>query len=493
MTRSLRLSAILLFTAGVYGASDTCCDRLASALSRDKVFKPSNTNYAVENQKYWSSTAILSPGCVFVPESSADVFTAVKVFTKHNCQFAVRGGGHSTNPGWAGTNSGVLVSLSKLTTIEVSRDTQSVVVGAGNRWGDVYAKTGEHNVTVAGGRISKVGVSGFLLGGGLSFLMHKEGFAANNVLSYEIVLANGKVTTVTAQSNSDLFKALKGGTSNFGIVTSFTLHTFPVNYIYAGYLYYAPDQYDNLFPLMETYARQGPESDPKTHVISVFLCNPSQNVDMATFYTAYSDPVTAPPAAIKSFFDVPSVKNTVQVKTVKQATDELEVGFDDGLRYNMQDYSIRADAGLFKQIFDIWHSTTVGLNTIIPGWSSGIIYQPISNSMIRASEKKGGNVLGLEPAEDPLMVVTYQFTWKRPEDDKKAYAAINQLVTTSTKLAKSQNRLERYMYLNYAGSDQKVIESYGPAQVDYMRKVRAKYDPDRVFEKLSRGGFKIPS
>ncbi|CAE6428531.1 unnamed protein product, partial [Rhizoctonia solani] len=103
MTRSLRLSAILLFAAGVYGASDTCCDRLASALSRDKVFKPSNTNYAVENQKYWSSTAILSPGCVFVPESSADVSTAVKLFTKHNCQFAVRGGGHTTNPGWAGT------------------------------------------------------------------------------------------------------------------------------------------------------------------------------------------------------------------------------------------------------------------------------------------------------------------------------------------------------------------------------------------------------
>ncbi|CAE6477378.1 unnamed protein product [Rhizoctonia solani] len=478
MARSLRLSAILLFSAGVYGTSDsTCCDRLTSALSRDKVFKPSNINYAVENQKYWSSTAILSPGCVFVPESSTDVSTAVKVFTKHNCQFAVRGGGHTTNPGWAGTNSGVLVSLSKLTTIKVSQDTQSVVVGAGNRWGDVYAKTGEHNVTVAGGRISKVG----------------EGFAANNVLSYEMVLADGKVTTVTANSNSDLFKALKGGTGNFGIVTSFTLQTFPANYIYAGYLYYAPDQYNNLFPLMETYARQGPESDPKTHVISVFLCNPSQNVDMATFYTAYSDPVTAPPAAIKSFFDVPTVKNTVQVKTVKQATDELEVGFDDGLRYNMQDYSIRADAGLFKQLFDIWHSATIGMNETTPGWSSGILYQPISNSMIHASEKKGGNVLGLEPAEDPLMVVTYQFTWKRPEDDKKAYAAINQLVTTSTKLAKSQNRLERYMYLNYAGSDQKVIESYGPAQVDYMRKVRAKYDPDRVFEKLSRGGFKIPS
>ncbi|KDN44670.1 hypothetical protein RSAG8_05435, partial [Rhizoctonia solani AG-8 WAC10335] len=364
------LSTVLLFTAG----------RLTTALSGEKVFKPSNANYAVENQKYWSSTAVLSPACVFVPESSSDVSAAVNIFVKNNCEFAVRGGGHTTNPGWAGTNSGVLVSLSKLRAVEVSKDKQSVVIGAGNRWGDVYAKTGEHNVTVTGGRISPVGVSGFLLGGGLSFLMHKEGFAANNVLSYEIVLANGKVATVTANSNGDLFKALKGGTGNFGIVTSFKLQTYPVNYIYAGYLYYAPDQYSQLFPLMEAYARKGIDSDPKTHMISVFLCNPSLNVDMATFYTAYSDPVTAPPAAIKSFFDVPTTQSTVKVKTVNEATDELAEGFVDGLRYNMQDYSIRADAGLFKQIFDIWHSTTIGLNSTIPGWSSGIIYQPISNS-----------------------------------------------------------------------------------------------------------------
>ncbi|KAL5633855.1 hypothetical protein ACGC1H_005891 [Rhizoctonia solani] len=492
MTRSFLSAAVLLFTAGVY-ASDTCCDRLKSALSGDKVFKPSNTNYAVENQKYWSSTSILSPGCVFVPESSTDISTAIKLFTNHNCQFAVRGGGHTTNPGWAGTNSGVLVSLSRLTTVQVSQDAQSVVVGAGNRWGDVYAQTGKHNVTVAGGRISQVGVSGYLLGGGLSFLMHKEGFAANNVLSYEIVLASGKVTTVTEKSAGDLFKALKGGTSNFGIVTSFTLQTFPVNYIYAGNLQYAPDQYNKLFPLMETYARHGPESDPKTHMISVFVCNPSQNVDMATFYTAYSEPVTSPPAAIKAFFDVPTIRNTVQVKTVKQATDELGVGVKDGLRYHAQDYSIRANSELFKQIFDIWHSTTVGLNGTVFGWSSVIFYQPISNSMIRASEQKGGNVLGLEPADDPLMVVSYQFTWERPEDDERVYAAIDQLVTKSTETAKSQNRLERYMYLNYAASDQKVIESYGPAQVDYLRKVRAKYDPNRVFKKLVRGGFKIPS
>ncbi|CAE6510559.1 unnamed protein product [Rhizoctonia solani] len=236
-----RLSATLFFTAGVYGSSDTCRDRLSTVFSGNKIFKSTDTNYQVGNQKYWSSTAVLSPACVFIPESPADVSTAVNIFTDNNCQFAIRGGGHTTNPGWAGTNDGVLVSLSKLTTVEVSQDKQSVVIGAGNRWGDVYTKTGEQNITVTGGRISPVGVSGFLLGGGLSFLMHAEGFAANNVLSYEIVLANGKVTTLTAESNGDLFKALKGGTSNFGIVTSFELRTFPVNYTYAGYLYYAPE------------------------------------------------------------------------------------------------------------------------------------------------------------------------------------------------------------------------------------------------------------
>ncbi|KAH7337971.1 hypothetical protein B0J17DRAFT_717656 [Rhizoctonia solani] len=486
MTRSFvfaqRLYAVLLFTAGVYGTSNTCCDRLTTALSGDKVFTAYSLAYDAENQKYWSSTSILSPACVVVPESSSDVSTVVKTLVKNKCEFAVRGGGHTTNPGWAGTNSGVLISLSKLTTVEVSGDKQSVVVGAGNRWGDVYDKTGPHNVTVAGGRISKVGVSGFLLGGGLHFLMHKEGFAANNVLSYEIVLADGKVVTVTKDSSKDLFKALKGGTGNFGIVTSFKLQTFPVNHIYAGYLHYTPDKYDALFQLMEKYAREWVESDPKTHMIPVFVCKPSTGLDMATFYNAYSEPVTAPPAAVKPFFDLPNNGSTVAIKTVKEATDELSVGFDDGFRYDMEDYSIRADAGLFKQILECWNKLTKETASTIPGWS----HDP-------RKREKGGNVMGLKTAKDPLMVVSYTFTWERPEDDQKAYAAIKKLVTASKEIAKSQNRLADYMYLNYAGPEQKVIESYGSAQVDFLRKVKAKYDPNAVFEKLSPGGFKISS
>ncbi|CAE7117521.1 unnamed protein product [Rhizoctonia solani] len=464
------VSTVVLLAVEANGAPDICCDRLTAALSAKKVFKASSPNYTIENQKYWSATAVLTPACVVVPESSSDVSTTLKTLTKNNCKFGIRGGGHTANPGWAGTNSGVLISLSKLNKIQVSEDKASVVIGAGNRWGDVYAKTGEHNVTVTGGRVSTVGVSGFLLGGGLSFLMQKEGFAANS-----IVLANGTVATITAESAGDLFKALKGGSGNFGIATSFTLQTYPVNNVYAGSLAYSPDQYDTLFPIMETYARKGVEDDPKTHVISVFGYVPSQAIDIASFYLLYSDPVTAPPPAIKPFFDVPTLANTVKVKTVKEAADELGTGSVDGLRQDMRAFSIRANAGLYKELLDVWHSTAVSQNSTA------------------GCEEKGGNVLGLEPSSEPLVSINYQFSWTQSADDKKVYAAIDKLIATSMNIAKSQNRLAQYIYLNYASSNQKPLESYGPAQLDFLRKVKAKYDPHGVFEKLSRGGFKIPS
>ncbi|CAE6385828.1 unnamed protein product [Rhizoctonia solani] len=481
-----RLSTVALLTVGAYGASETCCKRLVTALSANKVLTPPTPAYGVENSKYWSSTSVLTPSCIFVPESSSDVSAALKILVKHNCEFGVRGGGHTANPGWAGTNSGVLISLSKFNDIKVSDDRKSVAIAAGNRWGDVYAKTEEYGVTVTGGRVSSVGVSGFLLGGGLSFLMHSEGFSANNVLSYEMVLANGTVSTVTAESARDLFKALKGGTGNFGIATSFTLRTFPIKDVYAGNLYYTPDKYDALFPIMEEFARDGIESDPKTHMISTFISAPSQSLQLAAFYSFYSEPVTAPPPAIKPFFDVPTTVNTVRVKTVKEAADELGTGND------LRAYSIRANAGLYKQLVDLCYSTTDELNSTT-GWGSAIIFQPISNSMIRASDRKGGNVLGLKPAADPLILVSYQFSWASPLDDKKVYATVDKLIAASIGIARSQGRLGRYIYLNYASTNQKPIESYGPDQVDFLRKVKAKYDPNGVFEKLSRGGFKIPS
>ncbi|QRV78647.1 FAD-binding domain protein [Ceratobasidium sp. AG-Ba] len=318
-----------LLATSVVDASPSC---LRAKTSSSKVLDPLSPFYLSEKLAYWSSTCVLTPKCIFTPTSALDVSTAIKVLVASNCEFAVRGGGHTPNPGWAGTSNGVLISLSKLDTIRFGEDTSSVHIGAGNRWGDVYAGTGKRGVTVAGGRISPVGVSGFLLGGGLSYLMHEKGFAANSVLSYEIVLANGTVATASSTSHPDLFKALKGGSGNFGIVTQFQLQTYPIHNVYAGNLYYTPQQYNSLFPAIEAYARTGVESAPKSHIISAWVNVPSRLLDMATFYAFYSDPVASPPPGIQPFFDIPTIQNTVKVKTVKEAADELTVGTINGLR-----------------------------------------------------------------------------------------------------------------------------------------------------------------
>lgn len=124
--------------------------------------------------------------------------------------------------------------MSNLTALEVNEDENYVWVGPGHDWGQVFSYLSKFNLAAAGGRLSPVGVPGLLLAGGVNFHGNQHGWAADNVIEYEIVLANGTVKYATACSDADLFWALKGGSSNFGIVTKFKLNTFPSSQVLAG-------------------------------------------------------------------------------------------------------------------------------------------------------------------------------------------------------------------------------------------------------------------
>jgi FAD/FMN-containing dehydrogenase len=124
--------------------------------------------------------------------------------------------------------------MSNLTTLELADQTKSVWVGPGRSWGEVYAFLEPYKLAAAGGRLSPVGVPGLLLAGGVNFHGNQHGWAADNVIEYEVVLSSGEIVSATADSNSDLFWALKGGSSNFGIVTRFKLKTFASDKVLAG-------------------------------------------------------------------------------------------------------------------------------------------------------------------------------------------------------------------------------------------------------------------
>ena len=132
--------------------------------------------------------------------------------------------------------------MSNLTTLSISADHSTVSIGPSHRWGEVYSYLQTYDRSVAGGRLAPVGVPGLLLAGGINFYGNQHGFSADMVFRYEVVLANGQIVYATKDTNSDLFWALKGGSSNFGIVTRFDMTTVPSKGIWAG-VYTVADQY----------------------------------------------------------------------------------------------------------------------------------------------------------------------------------------------------------------------------------------------------------
>lgn len=166
------------------------------------------------------------------PNCADDVSIAIKVLTKganedgSTCKFAVKSGGHTP---WAGANDidgGISIDLDYINSTILSGDSQYISLGTGSTWLNVYNSLNGTGLATAGARCALAGVGGVTLGGGISFFAPRVGFTSDNVISYEVVIASGEIIYANSTSHSDLFKALKGGSGNFGIVTRFDVSTF---------------------------------------------------------------------------------------------------------------------------------------------------------------------------------------------------------------------------------------------------------------------------
>lgn len=235
----LLISSILLtFTRSAL--ADTCSS--VEALHYINVTRSLDLAYIEEQSQYWStSCSALLPSCIIFPKSTEEVSTVVKILAKTNETFAVKSGGHNPNNGFSSVQGGPLIVTEHLDQANVNQSTGIIDVGPGNRLDGIAAKLQGSGWTFVGGRIGNTGVGGLVLGGGLSYMSAQYGWAASQVLEYEIVFANGTIGHVSEESHPDLFKvssnhplgphsmlsafvkALKGGGNNFGIITNYRL------------------------------------------------------------------------------------------------------------------------------------------------------------------------------------------------------------------------------------------------------------------------------
>jgi hypothetical protein len=190
------------------------------------------------SRQAWALAVDQRPAAVALPESAEDVVAIVRFARAHGLRVAAQGTGHNAHPLEHRMLDSILVKTSRMRGVEIDPQKRRARVQAGALWMDVTVSAGEHGLAALAGSSPDVGVVGYTLGGGLSWLSRRYGLAANSVTAVEVVTADGEHVRADRDSHPDLFWALRGGGGSFGIVTALEFELLPVSHVYAGALFW---------------------------------------------------------------------------------------------------------------------------------------------------------------------------------------------------------------------------------------------------------------
>jgi FAD/FMN-containing dehydrogenase len=191
--------------------------------------------------------------------NAEDVRAALAYAREEDLVVAVRGGGHSS-PGHSGCDDGIVIDTSPMKSVAIDVAARTGVFGAGLTWGELDAATQEHGLAVTGGRVSHTGVAGLTLGSGSGWLERKCGLTCDNLLSAQVVTADGAIVRASADENPDLFWGIRGGGGNFGVVTEFRFRLHPVGpIIYAGAIFHPRSAARELLRFYRDFMEDAPD------------------------------------------------------------------------------------------------------------------------------------------------------------------------------------------------------------------------------------------
>jgi FAD/FMN-containing dehydrogenase len=217
-------------------ALETLDDRL-----RGELLRPGDEGYD-DARTLWNARIDRTPAAIARCTGAADVIAAVDVARERDLRLAVKGGGHHVS-GAAVCDDGLVIDLGPMDGVRVDPAAKTARVGAGATWGDVDHETGTFGLAVPGGQDPNIGVAGLTLGGGVGWLSRKYGLTSDNLLSADVVTADGELVRASEEEHPELFWALRGGGGNFGVVTSFEFQLYEVEEVYAGSLIYPHEEF----------------------------------------------------------------------------------------------------------------------------------------------------------------------------------------------------------------------------------------------------------
>ena len=304
---------------------------------RGELLRPGDTDYD-EARKVWNGMIGKRPGLIARCTGVADVISAVDFARTHQLLVSVRGGGHNI-PGNAVCNGGLMIDLACMRSVRVDPMRRTARAEGGVTWGEFDRETQAFGLATTGGSVSDTGIAGLTLGGGLGWLAGKCGLTCDNLLSADVVTADGKLLVASASEHTDLFWGVRGGGGNFGIVTSFEYQLHPVGPVLAGMLLYPFAQAKEALAYYRDFAKAVPD---EVNTMGGLLTSPDGDL-MAVIAVCYNGSLDAGERVLRPLREFgPPVADQIRPMAYREVQTQLDAAAVRGRRYYIKSSFMRS-------------------------------------------------------------------------------------------------------------------------------------------------------
>ncbi len=440
-----------------------------------QIILPGDMEYYAARQ-VWNGMIDRYPALVVRPINTADVITAVNFARENHLPLAVRGGGHNV-AGHGTCDDGIVIDLSAMRRIEVNTAARTARAEGGVTWGELDAATQVYGLATPGGVFSKTGIAGLTLGGGFGWLRNKYGLSCDNLLSAEVVTADGRLIHASKTENSDLLWGLRGGGGNFGIVTTFEYQLHPVGpEVMFAFTFYDTEDEATMKQALRFYrdfCEVAPDDVSTIAALGRIPAEPALFPEAihGRYFVLLGGLYAGNPAegqeALQPLMDfgVPLVSAS-GVKPYIEAQQAFDADYPDGHRYYWKSLNLqRLNEDAIDRIVKharrqvSWHSTT-------DLWHIGGAVARVSASQSAFHGRQAAFLLNPEA------------NWEHPDDDAANIAWVRDFIE-DMQLFSDGSR-----YLNFAGfqeeGEEMMRKAFGHQYIRLMV-LKAKYDPDNLF------------